>query len=134
MAKGCQHKPPQLGIDGHVPHTCRDQNGLVMLPHGFPNGGNVALGLFRPVVHPDAAGQIDECNMYAGGLLQADGKAKQLGRQFRIVCIAVGVAGQQSMNSKMLGAQLRQVEKCASHLVFRHAEFGVSGHVHDGIA
>ena len=129
-----QHKPAQLREDGHILHTGRLQNGLILPANPFPNGCNVTGRLFRPVVHTHAAREIDKGNVEPGCPVKPHSQAEQLGSQFRIILVTPGIAGKQRVNPKLPGALLRQALERPCHLILRHAILGIPGHIHDGVA
>ena len=129
-----QHEASQFRINGHIAHAAGRQNLLKLLADTFTNGGNIAAGLFRTVVHTDAAGKIDESNMRTGGISQPCCQPEKLSGQTGIIFIGSGIGSEERMDAEMLGSQTHQAVDSARHLIFRHAVLGISGHIHDGIA
>ena len=134
VAVGRQHEPAQLGKDGHIPQPRRGHDLLVAHPHPVADGLDVAPGLLGAVVHADAAGEVDEGEVRAGGVAQPHRQTEQLGGQLGIILIGGGIGGQEGMDAEMLGAQLLEAVDGAGHLILGHAVLGVPGHVHDGVA
>ena len=134
VAVGRQHEPAKLGENGDVTHVVGGQDLLIFHPHALTDDADVASGLLGAVVHADAAGQVDEGNMRAGGVAQPHRQTEQLPGQSGVVFIGGCVGGKEGVNAEVLRAQLHQPGDGPCHLVFGHAVFGVPGHVHDGVA
>lgn len=120
--------------NGDVAHVVGGQDFLVLDPHALADDADVAFWLLGAVVHADAAGQVDEGNMGAGGVAQPHCQTEQLPGQGGIIFIGGGIGGEEGVNAEVLRAQLHQPGDRPRHLVFGHAVLGVPGHIHDGVA
>ena len=134
MAVGSQHEAAQLGEDGDVIHALGGQNLLVLLADAFTDEGDVAGGLLGTVVNADAAGEVDEGEVAAGGIAQTDSQTEQLGSQLGVVAVVGGVGSKEGVDAEVLDAQGHHAVDGTCHLVLGHAVLGVTGHIHDGVA
>ncbi len=134
VAVGGQHKPAQLRKDGHVSHAGALENPGVLLADPLADDGDVALGLLGPIVHTDAAGEVDEGNVGPGGIAQAHSQLEELPGKLRVILVGGGVGGQEGVDAEVLHAQLHQAVDGPGHLVLGHAVFRVPGHIHNGVA
>ena len=130
-AIGSQQEAAQLGENGYVTHTRRDQNFLVSFPNPFTDDGNIIFRLFGPVGNTDAAGQVDKGNVTARFPLQFHGGLEQNPGQCRVIFIGNGVGGQKRMDAEPLGPQRFEFGECLRQLGPRHAVLGLAGVVHD---
>ena len=131
---GCQHKAAHLGENRHIAHTGGDQNFLKLFADTLADGCNVVAALVGAVGDAHTARQIDELDLGAGALMQADSQLKQDTGQLGVIVIGDGVAGQEGVNTELLGTGSHQLGVCLGHLVLAHAVLGITGVVHDTVA
>lgn len=66
--------------------------------------------------------------------MQTNGQLKQDTGQLGVIVIGDGVAGQEGVDTELLGTGSHQFCVCLGHLVLAHAVLGITGVVHDTVA
>ena len=132
-AVGAHHKAAHLGADGHIAHAGGNQDLVVCRVHPLADGVNVVGLLLGQIRDADAARQIDEGDVCAGLALQAHGKLKEDARKLGVVVVGDGIAGEEGVDTKVLGALGLEHAEGLEELLGGHTVFGVAGVIHDAV-
>ena len=100
-----KHKATKFSKDGYITKSCRYQDFLELFADTFTDYRNVVWLFVRCIWNTDTTAQVDKCNIGTCFLFQFYCEFKQDAGKCRIVFVAYGVTGNESMNTKVFSTQ-----------------------------
>ena len=101
--------------------------------YALANGVDVVRLLLGQVGDTHTAGQVDEGDMCARLALQTHGKLKEDARELGVVVVGDGVAGEEGVDAKILGALGLEHAEGLKELLGGHAVLGIARVVHNAV-
>ena len=101
--------------------------------YAFADGVDVIGLLLGQVGDTHTAGQVDKGDMRTGLALQTHGQLKEDACELGIVVVGDGVAGEESVNAKILGALGLEHAEGLKELLGGHAVLGIARVVHNAV-
>ena len=125
------HEAAHFCHNRYITHTSRHKHFFKCLAYTLANSKYVVALLRRSVRNTNTAGEVDEFNAGTGFVLQVNRELEKNFCKARIVLVGHGIAGKESVNTKMFNAFSHQLFIAFHHLFTGKTIFSIARIIHN---